>query len=67
MREIRVDDFVKYREDRPPPDLRNVGKVGRVVDPGRTPSFPTYVFVQFPGEPECEIDRGALVRVSGPQ
>jgi transcriptional regulator with XRE-family HTH domain len=64
MQNLRVGDSVKYREDRPGPDPRNVGKVGQIVDPGRPPISANCVFVRFPGEPELEVDRGALLKVN---
>ena len=60
---IMVGDHVKYREDRPSPDVRNIGKVGTVVDPGILPPFPSHVWVEFPGEPEKAVDRGALLKI----
>lgn len=62
--EITVGDHVKYREERPAPDMRNVGKIGTVVDPGILPPFPSHVWVEFPGEPEKEVDQGALLKVA---
>ena len=62
--EIRVGDRVRYREDRPSPDVRNVGKIGLVVDPGIPPPFPTHMWVEFPGEPEKTVDRSALMKVA---
>jgi len=62
--EITVGDHVKYREDRPTPDIRNVGKIGTVVDPGILPPFPSHVWVEFPGEPEKAVDREALLKLA---
>jgi hypothetical protein len=67
MNAIEIGDHVTLREDHPGPAPHNVGKVGWVVDPGRLPRSPKHVYVQFPGEPEYEYDRGALAKVhSGP-
>jgi hypothetical protein len=49
---------------RPSPDIRNVGKIGLVVDPEISPLFPTHVWVQFPGEPEKAVDRRALLKAA---
>jgi hypothetical protein len=64
MDTIEVGDLVKLLEDRPGPAPNNVGKIGRVVDPGRPPPFSSHIWVEFPGEPECAYPRGAFVKLN---
>jgi hypothetical protein len=59
--EIRLGDYVVFREDRPAPDVRSLGLVGQVIDPGYKPPDPTKVYVRFPNGRESWMDRGSLL------
>ncbi len=59
--EIRIGDYVMFRDDRPPPDVRSLGLVGQVVDPGHKAPDATKVYVRFPNGRESWVDRGSLV------
>ena len=41
-------DYVMFRDDRPAPDIRSVGLVGQIVDPGHRAPDASKVYVRFP-------------------
>jgi hypothetical protein len=58
--EIRIGDYVMLLENRPVPDIRSVGLVGQVIDPGYAPRSESEVYVRFPNGRESWVDRGSL-------
>jgi hypothetical protein len=57
---IEIGDLVKLREDRPT-DTKNVGKIGRIVDPGHPPISSGDRYVRFSDGSECWYFSGMLV------
>ena len=62
--EMKIGDLVSYREDRPGSDLRKLGKIGRIIDPGHKPPFPTHVCVEFDGDGGTWVDKGMLAHLA---
>ncbi len=59
-KEFQIGDYVMLRDDRPA-DLRSLGVVGQIVDPGHNAPDPTTVYVRVPNGRESWLDRGSLV------
>jgi len=59
--DLHPGDDVMFRNDRPAPDPKSVGLVGRIVDPGHRAPDASKVYVRFPNGWESWVDRGSLV------